>query len=176
MLSTFFSSRYIRWNGNFGVEHCLRAHLLFHVHRDFLSPNEIFSLWRNKIRDLLSTTELYFESNGNAPFQFINSSKNAMQQLSILWTRGRQSLLNFFTNESIEEIENLCLFLIIIYTKLKNNNISETFGTRFFDTLCTWYFSTLKKFSRENYHRIGMQMEAKVHLTFKTFGVSSHGQ
>lgn len=94
MLSTFFSSRYIRWNGNFGVEHCLRAHLLFHVHRDFLSPNEIFSLWRNKIRDLLSTTELYFESNGNAPFQFINSSNNAMQQLSILW--GRQSLLKFF--------------------------------------------------------------------------------
>lgn len=164
MLSTFFSSRYIRWNGNFGVEHCLRAHLLFHVHRDFLSPNEIFSLWRNKIRDLLSTTELYFESNGNAPFQFINSSKNAMQQLSILWTRGRQSLLKFFYQWK----------LFIRSWKIKN--ISETFGTRFFDTLCTWYFSTLKKFSRENYHRIGMQMEVKVHLTFKTFGVSSHGQ
>lgn len=157
MLSTFFSSRYIRWNGNFGVEHCLRAHLLFHVHRDFLSPNEIFSLWRNKIRDLLSTTELYFESNGNAPFQFINSSNNAMQQLSILW--GRQSLLKFFYQWK----------LFIRSWKIKN--ISETFGTRFFDTLCTWYFSTL-----ENYHRIGMQMEAKVHLTFKTFGVSSHGQ
>lgn len=132
MLSTFFSSRYIRWNGNFGVEHCLRAHLLFHVHRDFLSPNEIFSLWRNKIRDLLSTTELYFESNGNAPFQFINSSKNAMQQLSILWTRGRQSLLNFFTNESIEEIENLCLFLIIIYTKLKNKKYFWNFWDEIF--------------------------------------------
>lgn len=42
------------------------SHLLFHVHRDFLSPNEIFSLWRSKIRDLLSeriSEQLNFISN-----------------------------------------------------------------------------------------------------------------
>lgn len=83
----------------------------FHVHRDFLSPNEIFSLWRNKIRDLLSRNispeeEVYFESNGTFHFNLL--IPRTIVALTIFELEEV-----FYQWISIEEIEN-CVFLFLI--------------------------------------------------------------
>lgn len=160
MLSTFFSIRYIyiRWNGNFG----LRARLLFPRPQRFPIPERnIFSL---KKQDKRPTFEEYqprrrslFRIEWNVPFQFINSSNNSC--INYLWTRGSFLPMNFHRGnwELCFSLPNYC-WKIIIFLKLLE-----------IDTLCIWYFSALKTFSRKNYHTIGMQIEAKVHHTFKTF-------
>lgn len=110
----------------------------------------IFSLKKQDKRSTFNEYQLRTISNfiSNRTFKFINSSS-----IHSWNSRGRQRLVKFFTDGFTK--------LKIVFPKRSSKRDS---------ILCYVKFFCFKRvtFSRKNYHRIAMQIDAKVHLTFKT--------